>query len=226
MGMAPEPEESGESIRHYEWRGVERVARHFFPNGGKWIDCGCGSGGLVRFAGAKGNFQVMGIDTGPRADRARAEGLPILREDELEQHKGTFDFATSIHVLERRVDPVNELIRIRSLLKRGGVLFFLTSNTARVPAPEGLKNWPELRPELHVSYFNHVSIEVALERGRFTREYTHWLPGFSDLVRYRALRHLGVQKRNLFEKAIPIRPLARLLAMRNHWLDYSVGTAR
>jgi 2-polyprenyl-3-methyl-5-hydroxy-6-metoxy-1,4-benzoquinol methylase len=219
-----ERQESAKSIRSYEWRGVERVARHFFPDGGKWIDYGCGTGGLVKFVSAKGRFQMMGYDKGLWADHARAEGLPILREDELEQHAGTFDFVTSINLLERRADPVSELIRIRSLLKPRGVLFFLTSNTAC--APKTLNEWSTLQPEIHVSYFNHVSIKIALERGRFNLQYPPWLPGFSDIVRYRTLRSLGFRKRSLLEWAIPIRPVARLLAWKNHLVDYTVGIAR
>ncbi len=220
VGEAPEREAT---IRHYEWRGVERVARHFLPDGGKWIDYGCGSGGLVRFAKAKGRFQVMGYDVGAGADRAHANGLPILCKAELEQHAGTFDFATSINVLERHADPVSELIRIRALLKPGGVLFFLTSNTAG--APETLNEWSVLCPDIHVSYFNYVSIKIALARGRFEQEYPRWLPGLSDIVRHKALRYLGIRKRSFLEKAIPIRPIARLLAKRGHWVDYTVAIA-
>lgn len=215
--------ESDGTVRHYEWRGVERVARHFLPNGGKWIDYGCGSGGLVGFAKAKGRFQVMGYDAGAPAERARWKGLPILCESELEQHAGTFDFATSLNVLERHPDPVSELFRIRSLLRPGGVLFFLTSNTAG--APNTLTEWPTLCPDIHVSYFNYVSIKIALARSRFELEYPRWLPGLGDIVRYKVLRQLGIRKRSFFEKAIPIRPMAKLLAKKGHWVDYTVAIA-
>ncbi|MBE7538872.1 MAG: class I SAM-dependent methyltransferase [Opitutaceae bacterium] len=219
-----ERDDSGRCIQFYEWRGVERVARHFLPSGGKWLDYSCGEGGMVRFARAAGRFDVRGFEAGPCGEKARANGLPILTEDELESHQGTFDFATSLDVLEHREDPVAELSKIHSMLKPGGVLFFLTSNTAGAPA--SISKWPRIDPEIHASYFNHVSMKVALERGRFMLKYISWLPGFSDIVRYKTLRCLGVRRRNIFEQAVPWRLVSRLFAARQHLVDYSVGIAR
>ena len=212
------------SVRYYEWRGLERIARHFLPQGGKWLDFGCGTGGLVRFAKASGRYDVMGYDSGSWADKARQAGLPILCESELDAHAGTFDFVTAIEVLEHLVHPVGALKRMRALLKPGGTLFFTTGTTEAAPAD--LKKWSYLQPEIHVSYFNHPSMKVALERSQFRLQFTKTLPGWTDVVRFKCLKNLGVKKRNLFERVLPWWPISRIVSAKYHLADYPVGIAR
>ncbi len=212
------------SVRHYEWRGLERIARHFLPQGGKWLDFACGTGGLLRFAKSTGRYEVMGYDTGSWVEKVRQAGLPVLRETELDAHQGTFDFVTAIDVLEHQVDPVATLKRIRAMLKPGGTLFFMTGTTETAPAD--LKKWSYLKPEIHVSYFNHPSMKVALERSHFRLQFTDRLPGWTDVVRSRCLKKLGLKRRNLIERLLPWWPISRIASARLHLADYPVGIAR
>ncbi len=223
VDYAREFESPRECVRHYEWRGLERIARHFYPAGGKWLDFGCGTGGLVRFVRASGRFEVMGHDTGPWAEKARQAGLPILTEAELDAHAGTFDFVTSIEVLEHLVDPVRALKRMRAMLKPGGTLFFTTGSTEDAPAD--IRKWSYLQPEIHVSYFNHPSMKVALERARFRLQFPEALPGRTDLVRCKCLRNLGVRRRNLIERILPWWPISRMVTAKYKLADYPVGIA-
>ena len=44
----------------------------------RWLDFGCGNGGLVRWAREHGVDNVVGHETGWIASRAQAQGIPMI----------------------------------------------------------------------------------------------------------------------------------------------------
>jgi len=212
-----------ETVRRYEWRGVERIAERLRPEGGKWLDFGCGNGGLVRHCKASGRFEMFGFDTGAWAEKARASGLPILHEAELAAHAGTCDLVTAIEVVEHLVDPVATLRQVRQLLKPGGILFLTTGNSSAAPADLG--RWAYVQPEIHVSYFNPTALELALRRAGFKTRYRGPVPGWSDIIRFKCLKSLRVKRRNLFERCLPWRLFTPLIDKRYRISVYPVGEA-
>ena len=115
-------------IRNGSKRGIERVVRGLVPisRTTRWLDFGCGHGGLVRFLRERGAIGAFGYDTGAMVERARAEGIPLLTEDELARAHGSFEVVTAIEVIEHVPDPVELLVRLRRLLAPGGLLFLTT----------------------------------------------------------------------------------------------------
>ena len=126
------------TIRNYEWEGIYSIYKILCPNGDRWLDYGCGLGGLVRFAINKG-VDAIGFEEGWAADSGRESGVPILNSKELDYYEKTFDFISAIEVFEHISKPVDTLIQIRKLLKPGGVLFITTGNAA--PWRQNLLNW-------------------------------------------------------------------------------------
>jgi SAM-dependent methyltransferase len=211
------------TIRRYEWRGIVRAVRHLHSAPGKWLDFGCGNGGLVRFVRGLGGDQVFGFDTGTWAEKARASGLPILTEAELAAHDGTFDIVTAIEVIEHIPDPVVVLKRLRRLLKPGGLLFLTTGNLATAPADLG--SWYYAFPEVHVSYFSPRALTLALEQSGFAPTCPGRIPGWNDIIRFKILKKLRRSKVALWQHVLPWWLLAPLADAKYGVSRHPVGRA-
>jgi SAM-dependent methyltransferase len=121
---------------HYWWFEARRAAALRFLEGrlspgGRVLDVGCGTGGLLRALEASVGVEATGIDASPHATacsrgrgslvlRGRAEGLPFP--------SGTFDAVTALDVIEHLDDDLAGVGELARVLRPGGVLI------ATVPA--------------------------------------------------------------------------------------------
>ncbi|HYD84640.1 MAG TPA: class I SAM-dependent methyltransferase [Opitutus sp.] len=208
VDYAYEFENPQRTVRRYEWRGLVRSIASLQPAPAKWLDYGCGTGGLVRYARENSRYDMYGFDTGAWAERARASGLPIFSPAELPLHEGTFDIVTAIEVIEHCVDPLNELRRLRRLLKPGGLLFLTTGNADSAPAD--FAAWKYVNPEIHVSYFTSRALRLALEQTGFAPFDRGAIPGTNDILRFKILKSFRTRNVNLLERLLPWPILTRV----------------
>ncbi len=104
-------------------RVVRRLRGHGV-RGGRLLDVGCASGGLIWLAKEHG-FQVCGVDVAAAAvEYVRRElGLPaFLSIDEAARDQGPFDCITCVETLYYMRSPLAELRRMHDALKPGGLL--------------------------------------------------------------------------------------------------------
>jgi 2-polyprenyl-3-methyl-5-hydroxy-6-metoxy-1,4-benzoquinol methylase len=214
------------TIRRYEWRGIAHVVERLLGGlaGVKWLDFGCGNGGLVRHVLASTTAAACGFEEGSIADRAREQGIPILSADELAQHRGSFDVVTAIEVIEHTIDPVAELRRIRELLRPGGLLFLTTGNAA--PFADRLGSWSYVVPEIHVSFFEPQTLEYAMREAGLTPECADLDGGFDEIMKFKVLKNLRIRRRNRLTDLIPAAPLAAAADRRVRLSDHPIGWAR
>lgn len=196
-------EEMGDNstIRLYEWRGITRAVAELCGSRAKWLDFGCGLGGLVRYAREHGFPDVYGYDQGWGANWAREHGLDLLDDDQLLAQAGTFDVVTAIEVIEHIPGPLQPLRQIASLLKPGGV-FFLTTGNAAVHR-DAFTSWKYVHPDIHVSYFEPRTLSAAYARVGLEPFPAGFLPGHEDIIRYKVLRTLGLSSRHPLERLVP-----------------------
>lgn len=99
--------------------------------GRRLLDFGCGAGLFLAVAKRRG-FEGYGVDLAPDAvEEARRRGLRAWHgapEDVPEIAAGGFDVVTMWSVLAHLPRPVEDLARLRGLLKPGGVLLVSTVN--------------------------------------------------------------------------------------------------
>jgi SAM-dependent methyltransferase len=210
------------TVREYEWRGIHRVITAVGPlrPGARWLDFGCGAGGLVRFCRSKG-IEAFGFDEGAIVKDVLTKGIPFLSREQLDGQ--LFDVVTAIEVLEHVEDPIETLRLIRSLLKPGGLFFFTTGNAA--PFRQKLASWSYVLPEVHVNFFEPRALEEALMKAGFGVEFHGYAPGFTDIIRFKILKNLGIRVRNAWEKALPWPILSRLADLRYHVSGHPAGRA-
>jgi len=213
------------TIRQYEWRGIVQVVRSCIPLGSEthWLDFGCGNGGLVRYCREHLPCSVWGYEQGWIRDQAVNLGIPIMAEEVLNSAAGTFDVVTAIEVIEHIADPVGELQRIRSLLKPGGLLFITTGNAA--PHRDRLFEWGYFLPEVHISLFEPGTLARALKESGFRAEFRGYSSGFDDIIRFKALKSLGVHTTSLAEKVLPWKLLSRAADRKSQVTAHPVGWA-
>jgi len=202
-----ELEHPDRTIRQYEWQGIYQVVESLAPltPDTKWLDFGCGNGGLVRFCRSK-QISAVGFEEGAIAEKARAAGIPIVHREELTD--GSFDVITAIEVMEHVEDPIAVLRDIRRLLKPGGLFFLTTGNAA--PYRDRLPSWSYVTPEIHISFFEPETLRQALMTAGFRTEFRGYLPGFTQIIRFKILKNLRVRTRSAWERALPWALLSRI----------------
>ena len=184
-----ELEYPAKSIRMYEWRGIRTAVSSLCKVGPNtnWLDFGCGNGGLVRYC--RDACRIVGFEkAGWIRDQSTKHGIPVLTEVELEPLSGTFDIVTAIEVLEHVGEPVEFLRTIRGLLRPGGLFFCTTGNPA--PHRSNLIEWPYVLPETHISFYEPETLSRALRTAGFRPEYRGYLPGYTDIMRFKTLKNL------------------------------------
>lgn len=156
-------------------RRVERIA----PPRRRWLDIGCGGGGLISSAARRG-YTVEGIEPGPGAVWARdARSLPVQRgylADAIGWLRDEpFDVVSYFHVLEHVRDPEHELGLAREVTAPGGILL------VEVPRFDSL-SWQLMKQRHrhflhhHRWYFTRAALESLLGRSRFEVQLVQRVP--------------------------------------------------
>lgn len=131
-------------------RRVSALCAAFPKSGGNFLDYGCGDASLVMEMSSR-NHNSFGLDPDSQASmEARAAGATVFNSlDEIPAHL-KFDLISLIHVVEHFYDIVEELRRIRKLLKPGGTLIIETPN-----ADDALVTVYESGPFQKFTYWSH-----------------------------------------------------------------------
>ena len=213
------------TIRTYEWRGILEIVGGLakLDASTRWLDFGCGNGGLVRHLRETLGCDAVGFEQGGIVPAARARGIPILEPRELAAREGSCDVVTAIEVLEHTADPLATLREIRRLLRPGGVFFYTTGNAA--PQRDALLAWSYFIPEIHISLYEPSSMEEALRRSGFEPRRVGRLPGWDKIVAFKVLKNLHVRRRRAVLDLVPWRWLAGAVDARYRLSEFPVAYA-
>ena len=133
----------------------------------KLLDIGSHEGVFIEEA-VKFGYQAQGIEPNKRiVAQARSRGLPIVEgtiENLDEQEK--FDIITIFHVLEHLPDPRLALEKIKSHLKKDGILALEVPNIESYLAKKQGLSWKFIALE-HLWYFSPMTLKNLLEEVGF-----------------------------------------------------------
>jgi SAM-dependent methyltransferase len=192
-------------------------------DGLRWLDYGCGSGGLVRYLNSSAGVEASGFDEGAIVAAAKQRGIPILSAEELREQEGSFDVVTAVEVIEHTLDPLETLRQIRRMLRPGG-LFFLTTGNAE-PFVEDLTRWSYVKPELHISYFEPRTLEIAMAKTGFRPERKPRGPAFDQILKFKVLKNLRIRKRNPLIDVLPAALIGPIAERMRHLGEQPIGWA-
>jgi len=200
------------TIRNYEWKGIYTIFNELCPNGGRWLDYGCGAGSLVKFAIEKG-IDATGFEDGWGGDMGRLSGVPVLSSNELSDYVGSFDFISAIEVLEHIPKPIEALLQMRKLLKPGGILFITTGNAQ--PWRQKLLDWGYTKcPDVHISFYEPETLARCMKMTGFQSKEFGSLNGFVDIIKFKVLKTLHIKNQSKLIDALPWGLIARLVDTR------------
>ena len=211
------------TVREYEHRGILEAVRALAPIGAqtRWLDYGCGLGGLVRHCRRQGLAGVVGTDVGYAAEHARSNGIPVVDQDDLARAENAYDVVTAIEVLEHVDRPLELLRTLHRVLRPGGLLFLTTGNASSHRSK--LSSWRYVCPEVHLSFFEPKTMARALEFAGFRAEYRGFVAGFEDIIRYKVLKVLGMRRKNRIEQALPWGLLTRMVDRKEGVSAHPIG---
>lgn len=214
------------TIRSYEWAGISEIADQLLMGSSsrEWLDYGCGNGGLVRYVNNRELANCVGYEEGYIAGESRKLGIPILGSNELPNMRNHFDLVTAIEVIEHVSDPMGFLRDARRLLKKGGKLFLTTGNAR--PFRGKVHGWSYASvPEVHVSFFEPSTLSLAMKKAGFEPVDGRFMPGFSEVIKFKVLKNLGLKKRSLFFNMLPWFFLSRVVDLRFGVSSHPIGIA-
>jgi SAM-dependent methyltransferase len=226
------------TIRQYEWHGIATMVQELLAGSDpsrrnqdtrsasavRWLDFGCGTGGLVRYLRELDVAEAFGFDESPITEEVRLQGIPVLSDEELRAQAGSFDVVSAIEVLEHTLDPVAELRKMRNLLRPGGLLVYTTGNAE--PYANRLARWRYVVPDIHISFFEPRTLDRALAAAGFQAERRSLGPGFDEVVKFKVLKALRIRRRSPLTDALPsslIGPTVdRITKLREHPVGWAV----
>ncbi len=158
--------ESDVTRRRYEelLDGFERHRRT-----GRILDVGCGEGGFLLAAAARG-WEVHGTESTEGAlERNRARGIAMtlapLRPGGLPT--GAFDIVTAFEVVEHLGDPRSEAAIMADAIRADGVLYVTTPNFASASRRILGGDWSIIHYPEHLSYFTASTLTSWLRDAGF-----------------------------------------------------------
>jgi SAM-dependent methyltransferase len=208
-----------------EWRGVLRYVSTLtaVTEDTRWLDYGCGTGGLVRNLRTQGYSNAVGFEQGwalPLLDRLQ---VPHIGPDDIGAHAGSFDVVTATEVIEHSVEPLQDLRSIRALLRPGGLLFLTTGNAQ--PFRGRITTWRYVNPDVHVSFFEPDTLGRAMKLTGFQPEFLGFGVGWPDIYRAKLHRTLRIRQRHHAAALVPWSLLSRVLERRYQLARQPVGWA-
>lgn len=127
---------------------------------GTLLDVGAATGFFMKLASGRG-WQARGLEVSPYAVKtARASNLDISQGtlESVALPGNYFDAITMLDLLEHVSQPIEALRLSSGLLRRGGILFINTPDTASWWAKFFGRRWHAYCPPEHLSYFNSQNL--------------------------------------------------------------------
>lgn len=211
------------------------------PPSGWLLDVGCGAGGFLAAARARG-WQVVGVEPGEEpAARARRRYGIFVHTGRLETApfaEGSFAVVTLWHVFEHLDDPAGTLAAAHRLLRPGGEIIIGLPHTESWLARWFGPTWVGLEAPRHFHLFSPALLRQALRAAGFEPRWQRchfgeydavrvscwfWLQDRSLSPRLRRLLQRGVD--NLATRAL-LAPYCRVAERRGRASVITIGATR
>lgn len=138
----------------------------------KILDVGCGNGHFLKQAKIH-NWNCFGTEfTDVAVDICRKKGL-IIHQGELDisnYNLESFDVIVFIEVIEHINNPIEELLKFKSLLRKGGLLYITTPNFNSFESRFLKDKWRCVEFPEHLSYYTPKTLDFTLSKVGFKKK--------------------------------------------------------
>ncbi len=199
---------TSERIQAARFQSYVDVARAYSPEG-RWLDIGCGAGGLLALARTAG-YEVEGIeltrDRREEAQRVSGSRIHAAPVEDIGFAGNTFDVVSLIDVFSHLTSPGRTLSELARILRPGGIVLCVTGELGRGVQRRHMFSW-NLGDHLYfLGQGTMASYATKTNLSLIAREVT-WLPS-TLYTRERFLVRGCSNRRNMLKYLIARTPLA------------------
>lgn len=138
---------------------------------GKFLDVGCALGYGVEMALSRG-YDAYGFDPSTYAtDQANelvgSKRIKTGTIQDVTYARNSFSVITLFDVFEHLADPKKDLVKLKSLLSKGGILVIATGDTGSFLAKVLKRRWTFYIPPQHLFFFSRKTLSTLLDRAGF-----------------------------------------------------------
>lgn len=135
---------------------------------GKLLDVGCAFGYFVELALAHG-YDAYGFDASTFAanEAGKLVGIQRIKEGTIRSvsyPKNSFDIITLFDVFEHLQDPLGDMKKLSTLLKKDGVILIATGDTKSLAAKIFRRRWTFYIPPQHIFFFHRNNVRELLQK--------------------------------------------------------------
>ena len=169
-----------------------------FPAGGRILEIGCGDGKVSRWMSSRG-FEVEAIDISKEAieiARRKSSQVQYYCSDVFGLHRtgGYYDAVYCLHVMEHIKEFESNLVEIKRLLKKGGLLVVRIPNIDSLEARLAGKDWFHWDEPYHVNHWGSDEFKrVLLDVGFGDVRVNFRLLEYKQVLLYSCLSKIGVR---------------------------------
>ena len=148
-------------------------------NGKTILDIGCGTGDFL-VAAQKVGWETLGLEPNSKANGiAKSKGVTIVDNLDLLE-SNSVDVITMWHVLEHVPDLNTQILAIKRVLKKDGILLVAVPNYKSYDAKYYKIFWAAYDVPRHLWHFSQTSIQLIFEKYQFSLEnkYPMWFDSF------------------------------------------------
>ena len=135
---------------------------------GKVLDVGASTGTFLAIFKEAG-WETWGVEPSESAKVAKGKGIRMSRTtiEKAKLPRNYFDVVILNHTLEHLKNPISVLKKVRTLLKKGGIVFIDVPNFGGLSARILGKRWPFITPEEHLFHFTPQTLRRTLDAAGF-----------------------------------------------------------
>ena len=144
------------------------IIRRYKKSPGIVLDIGASTGVMLDLFKESG-WKTWGVEPSGSARHAKRKGHKIVNTffENAKLPRSHFDLVIMNHTLEHLDDPLAILVKVKSLLKDGGIIFVDVPNAGGLGARILGSRWPYLTPDEHKQQFTKESLAKVFKDAGF-----------------------------------------------------------
>ena len=152
-----------------------------FRDSGRILDIGCSTGTLLSLF-KKDGWEVWGIEPSQSATIAEKRGIIVKKTtfEKVDLPQNYFDVVILNHTLEHLANPLEVVRKVKSVLKKGGLILIDVPNFGGFSARILRSSWPYLAPDEHTYQFTQDSLKKILKKAGFKYLFSESRSGIFD----------------------------------------------